>query len=271
MPDPGELPPLTRRDWLDLRDAARRPAARARADIVLLEGRRLVEDALARGGDATPTRAVLDADRLARDERLRDLAARLVAGGVDVAVTAPDRFAKMSGLRTAPGILAVARKPRFELEATLGRPGPILAAVGVQDPANLGALARCALAFSAVALVTTRGGADPFGPRAIRASAGALLALPAFVLEPDAVLATLRAAGRAPWLADAHAERTIEELAPESGAASVALLVGGETGDVDGVVDGDVTRFRIPLDPAVESLNLTAATAIALWVLSREA
>ncbi len=51
---------------------------------------------------------------------------------------------------------------------------------GVQDPGNVGTLVRAAAAFGASALVTSPGSADLFGPKTVRASMGALFAVPVF-------------------------------------------------------------------------------------------
>ncbi len=125
------------------------------------------------------------------------------------------------------------------------------------DPGNVGTLLRTADAFGA-AIALSEGCADPLGPRALRASAGAIFRVP---LVPWGELPERRVA-----LA-AHGGDLLADAALEP---PLALLLGAER---EGLPDDLVARSHqivtIPLPGAAESLNVAAAGAIALYELSR--
>lgn len=204
------------------------------------------------------------------------------AGAPDTAVPAlapgvfvvSDRVAaRLSTLETPADVVAVVPLPgRRPLSSLAGPAGACLVVYvdGVQDPGNVGTLIRAAAAFGASALVTSPGAADPYGPKAVRASMGALFALP--------VLADLQLADVAGHLPDV----TVYGLAahggePLSGAGlrrPAVLAVGAERAGLSGAARACVDRLvTISLAPgatgAVESLNAGVAGAIALYEFSR--
>ena len=128
---------------------------------------------------------------------------------------------------------------------------------GVSDPGNLGTLLRSAQGFGPAHVALAEGCADPLSPRAVRASMGALYAVPVI---------TLREAPPLPTIAlDARGEQTLAELSPK---APIAFALGGErTGLPAGLEFAAVAR--IPLADGAESLNVAIAGALALYELRR--
>ena len=98
----------------------------------------------------------------------------------------PELLDELTDADSPRGLLAVARLPRSGVEALPVAPGrPYLYLDGLQDPGNLGALARVAEAAGAAGLALSPGCVHPNHPRALRASAGSLLRLPVAVgVEP---------------------------------------------------------------------------------------
>ncbi len=95
---------------------------------------------------------------------------------------APDLQGRFTDLATKEGlpkdeVLTVARRPVFDLEAALARPGPVVFLEAPRHLGNLGAAIRVAAAADAAAVLTT-GHNDPWHPDAIRGSAGLHFALP---------------------------------------------------------------------------------------------
>ena len=133
-----------------------------------------------------------------------------------------------------------------------------------RDPGNVGTILRSALAFGAASVVLGPGTADPFGPKAVRASMGAIFAVPvARVAEtdPQALLAAL------PGRSVALAARSGAPLdGPLEG--EVTILVGAERDGLpaDLIAAADETR-HIPI--AAESLNAAMAATVALYEISR--
>src|SRR3954454_3399953 len=139
--------------------------------------------------------------------------------------------------------------------------GPVCVALwGVNDPGNVGTVLRSALAFGAGSVALGPGTADPYGPKAVRASMGALFGVPlARVREPAELPGprTPSPAGAAVPLRDLEpAERT--------------FVVGAEReGLPDAVVAACDDIAHIPI--AFESLNAATAASIALYEQSRMA
>lgn len=128
---------------------------------------------------------------------------------------------------------------------------------GISDPGNVGAVLRCALAFGASCVALGPGCADPYGPKAVRASMGAVFAVPLARAEP-------------PGLPGRRVALVAREGQPISGPASeaVTLLVGAERDGLPAdVVSGCDEVVHIPIRS--ESLNAAMAATIALYELTR--
>lgn len=169
------------------------------------------------------------------------------------------------------GIAAVARLPRGGPESLPVVPrGYYLYVEGLQDPGNLGALARVAEAVGAVAMALSPGSASPNHPRALRASAGSLLRLPVAVdAEPAAV--TARLAPLAPRWAALTPRGGLDLYAaalPADG--SLVLALGAEGPGLSAELARRCElRLTIPIEPPVESLNASVAAALVLFELRR--
>jgi TrmH family RNA methyltransferase len=140
--------------------------------------------------------------------------------------------------------------------------GPLCVALwGVNDPGNVGTVLRSALAFGAGSVALGPGTADPYGPKAVRASMGALFSVPlARVREPGEL------PGRRVALV-AGAGVPLHALPP---APERTFVVGAEReGLPDAVVAGCDEVAHIPI--GFESLNAATAASIALYEASRMA
>jgi TrmH family RNA methyltransferase len=129
---------------------------------------------------------------------------------------------------------------------------------GVKDPGNVGTILRGALAFGAASVVIGPDTADPFGPKGVRASMGAVFSVP---------LARAAEVAELPQPRIALAARGGEPL---SGADAGTLVVGAErTGLPDEVMAGCDRVRHIPIES--ESLNAAMAATVALYEVSRDA
>ena len=138
--------------------------------------------------------------------------------------------------------------------------GPVcLALWGVNDPGNVGTALRGALAFGAASVALGPGTADPYGPKAVRASMGALFEVPvARVRDPTEL------PGRRVALV-ARAGRPLDEVVA---ATDVTIVVGAEReGLPDAIVAGCDEVAHIPI--ASESLNAAMAATVALYECNR--
>ncbi len=122
------------------------------------------------------------------------------------------------------------------------------------DPGNVGTLIRTADAFGA-SVELSEGCADPTGPKALRASAGALFRVPPGGGE-----------GRRIGLV-AHGGRTLGEVELGEG---TTFVLGSERGGLSGELQKTCDELvTIPTSGPSESLNVAAAGAIALYEWSR--
>jgi len=228
-------------------------------ETLVLEGDRLVDDALAAG---RVVEAVLIAE--SRAERAAELAGR----GASVRRVQDELLARVSRLTAPPGILALGPVPANVSLASLALDARtlLLVVAGVADPGNLGALSRSAEAFGAQALLVVRGGASPWSEKALRGSMGSLLRLP--------VAAGLEAAE----LARELEQRGVRQVsaATRGGAdplhfdwsGPLALWITGETGQLPAAA----ARFEgltIAMRAGVESLNVTVAASLLLFCAGR--
>jgi RNA methyltransferase, TrmH family len=151
----------------------------------------------------------------------------------------------------------------------------VVVTAGVQDPGKVGTIVRSAEAFGATGVVTTRGSADPWSPKALRASAGSGLRVP--VLRGMAIpmlLAQLRVAGVRIVAASSHSAAVSGAGSDDSAAdlrEAVAIFIGNEGGglplEVEHVADA---RISIPMRDGVESLNAGVAASVVLYEAARQ-
>jgi TrmH family RNA methyltransferase len=184
-----------------------------------------------------------------------------------------DLLASASGLASGTRALAVYEERWADAPA-----GPLCVYLhGLADPGNVGAILRSAEAFGVASVVLGPGTADPFSPKAVRASMGAVFAvrlakvggtdlgaLPgvkvALVAGEGAPLAELSPSGAGGWRQKGSVRPPVD----------ITLLVGAEReGLPRELIDSADHVAHIPI--ATESLNAAMATAVALYELTRMA
>jgi TrmH family RNA methyltransferase len=155
-------------------------------------------------------------------------------------------LAEVSTLGHAPRVIGVFRSARPE------RPAPPLGLElwRVGDPGNVGTLARACEAFDAY-LALSPGCADPFGPKALRASAGSIFRVQLGDFSPEGAVALV-----------AHGAPPLAELDPS---LSRFVLGAEREGLPEDVVSACAASATIPLAGPAESLNVAMAGAIALY------
>jgi TrmH family RNA methyltransferase len=172
-------------------------------------------------------------------------------------------------VESSQGAVALAVQPRFELEDVFANDGPVVVVETVQDPGNLGTILRTAEGAGAAGIVTTPGSAEPYTPKALRASMGSAFRLPVArrVKLSDAV--------------EAARTRSMPVLATAAGGSvrysaedlrrPFLLLVGNEGYGLSSEACASADRIvAIPLSGAVESLNAAVAVAVILFEAARQ-
>ena len=199
------------------------------------------------------------------------LEATLRAAGVETVAGTDAVLRAASPVRTPSGVVAVARHRPLSLRrfVTGVRSGLVVAAVGVQDPGNVGAIIRAADAGGARGVVVTRTSADPFGWRALRGAMGSTFRIPvATVGELGPLVTKARAGGARVVAAVPQGGRSV--YASDLGGPRL-LLVGTEgTGlDEDARATADLT-VSVPMRRGIDSLNVAVATALIVYEARRQ-
>lgn len=171
---------------------------------------------------------------------------------------------KLADVATPAGILAVLEQPEWDLATILGRARlMILYGEDLQDPANVGAIIRTAAAFSFDAVALSRESADIFNPKVVRATAGQILHLPVLRFESPAPLLE-RGCELLAAEPEGPGSRPITALT--SAPRRAVLAFGNESrGLSPATLRLATARFHIPTTPGVESLNVAASAAIAMF------
>jgi len=162
------------------------------------------------------------------------------------------------------GIVAVCGRPSSGLENVVS-PTLVLLLDEVRDPGNVGTLVRTADAFGANAVIATTGTAEPWSPKAVRASAGSVFHLPIVTgVDFNEAVAWARSAGL--WLlGTAAAGRRLDEVGDDL-RRSTLWVVGNEAHGLSpqhlGLLDATVA---VPMWGKAESLNVQAAAAVCLY------
>lgn len=269
IPDPTDRPAIRSPKNARLREvvALQDARARRRSGRFLLEGPKVIEEALER----RPAWLELLVHRVDDDGRPDPRAAAALeaarARGVERLAVVASTFDRLAGTESPQPLLAVARQGWAELEELLGprgeaAPRGLVALAGVQDPGNVGTILRTARFFG-LGVVLLPGAGDPWSPKVVRASAGALLeAPPARAPSVEELLQRARAAGLEPVALDAHGGEDPRARPPP---ARALLLLGAEG---PGLPRVEARRLTLaPREPTAESLNVAVAFGVvaALW------
>ena len=217
---------------------------RRRTGTFLVEGRKMVREAVANGMDVV--RLVLREDYAG--ERY----------GLPAVVLGQDAFAAVCDEKTPQGIAAEVAIPLRSVQSPRGR---CLLLDGLQDPANVGAILRTAVA-AGYEDVYLAGCADPFSPKSVRASMSGVFFARIMQGTPEEILLSI--ADMPVIAADMGGKDVFSYAAPEK----FCLAVGSEGNGLSELVRSraDVT-VRIPMDARTESLNAAVSAGILMYAL----
>lgn len=250
-----------------VRDLQRRKA-RGRRGLAVLEGVRLVEEALAAG---VSFKGALVSPDLARTTRGQALTAELASHAVPVEEVPSRAFAALADTETPQGILAVVQPRNWTVSDVPAAGGAVLAIDGVQDPGNVGTLIRTAHALGAVATILLRGSADPMNGKALRAAMGATFRHPVIPLDDAPFIAWARERGLTLWAAASDGVPLARALRDTgTGKELIAVIVGNEGAGIRPQLNAVAAqRVAIPLAHGAESLNVAVAAGILLYEVLR--
>jgi len=252
-------------DYVGLTDVALRRRTEPERGLYMAESEKVIRRALAAGHRP---RSYLMAERWLTD--LADLVEGAERDRVPVFVGPDDVMEELTGFHLHRGAVASMHRPELPpLDSVVRDARRVLVLEDIVDHTNVGAAFRSGAAFGIDAILVTPRCADPFYRRAVRVSMGTVFQVPWTRIQPwPRAVDGLREAGfTVAALALTEDAVTLDELAatpPER----LALVLGTEG---DGlrprtITAADVT-VRIPMAGDVDSLNVAAAAAVAMWAL----
>jgi len=243
-----------------VRSLQARSKARREERLFVVEGVRLVEEALQAGVMA---RLVLYSGEVG--EREAKLLQRFSAQGCPLEEVTPDVMGRASDTQTPQGVLAVLPIQPLPLPPRLDF---VFIPDGVRDPGNLGTMLRTAAAAGANAVLLPPGTVDVYSPKVVRAAMGAHFRLPLHLAGWEEITAILKGAGLESFLADSGGEQ-VYTLADFR--APLALILGGEAEGAGNTARRLAdTRVRIPMPGGAESLNAAIAAAVLMFEVVRQ-
>ena len=257
----------------ELRRLLTKPAERRARRQWVVEGPRLIEDALRAG---LVVRHLLVARRLAEAQDGDDVTAALIAEverqGGRVSLCSDRIVSLLADTAHPQGVIALVEGELPALPPPDRLRPPILMLDGVQDPGNVGTILRSAAAAGVGAVVLDAGCADLSHPKVIRASAGAVFRVPAARLTEPRALPTLarqlRGRGWQVLGLEAHGGVPYHTAALDG---PIALVAGSEARGIALELAAECSgMLTIPLAGGVESLNVAAAVAVVLFEAARQ-
>jgi TrmH family RNA methyltransferase len=230
---------------------------------VAIEGMHLVEEAIRAG-----LRLATVFFSQAAGERAHKLLPQLSSH--TEALLLPDEvFSSAVPSETPQGIAALVKVKTFKLDDALA-PAPALVVIcaGLQDPGNLGTIARSAEAFAATGLLLGERTVSHWNWKAVRASAGSMFRVPAAKVELASALQEVKARGLRVLATSSHKGTLIAQTDLRG---PVALIVGNEGAGLPKDVLAQADEIvAIPQSSRVESLNAGIAASIILYEAARQ-
>ena len=243
-----------------------RDLARGAGPLMLLDGWHLL-------GEAADARVAVEKIAIcgpptAKEKAVVDRLRRAGAQVVDVSGTVLNA---LSPVNSPTGVVASARIPSVTSASVLTpAPALVLAAAGLQDPGNAGAIIRSAAAAGATGVVLDELSADPWGWKALRASMGSAFHVPGRA-QPRARGAD-RANGAAPACASSPPCRAAARRCTTSTSRSRPRCCSAAKAPACPTIWSTAadTRVSIPMHGAIESLNAAVAAAVLFYEAQRQ-
>ena len=202
---------------------------------------------------------------LDRSERGRALVEAITTRGIEMLTVSEAEFASAADTESPQGVLAVAAIPERSL-AELVVPTRARFAVldAIQDPGNVGTIARTAAALGATATLALPGTVDLWNAKVVRSSMGAIFHHPVLSCTASDLQAFLIRTGSALWAADAGGELLGETAPPDR----LAIAFGNEGKGLSPFITDSADRIvAVPIAPGIESLNVAVSAGIFLHEL----
>ena len=194
---------------------------------------------------------------------------RTLLSAVDSTAMSEKAFAKCSYRDRSDGVIAIARQ--FDTALGSFHPPPdsvLLALEAIEKPGNLGTMMRTALAAGAAGVICADPATDVFNPNVVRASLGALFAVPLVVTDTTTAIDWLTEKGFGIYSTTPAGDTEPWSVDFTSGAA---VVVGSESSGLSlPWLDGASALVRIPMADRADSINAAMAAGVMLFEAARQ-
>jgi len=239
---------------------------RKRHNKFILEGRRIIADALKEEADICQ---IFYSPQFLADQTNKDLIEKLASNTELIQIT-DSLLEEVADTETPQGIIAIVEQPQFDLNEFLHSENNFFLIVDrIQDPGNLGTIMRTADGAGVDGVFLLKGTVDIYNLKTIRATMGALFRIPIFDIdEPTDLKDVLQTEGIQIIAGDISAEDYYDDL---DYCCPTAIIVGNEGSGIRPEVLNLVDhKVKIPLSAGVESLNAAIATGVMLYEVVRQ-
>ena len=238
-------------------------------EYIFVEGLRLCEEALR---SALELEAVIVSEELLRKERAATTIGELDHAAQRNASVSEKLLESISYTKTPQGIVVLARRPdssEKRLAAAVDKNSLLVVLHQINNPVNVGAILRTAEAAGASGVIATRNTSDPFSPKSLRGAMGSAFRLPIWTSPTyEQMVEWCHKRQLQTVCADAEAPLAHTAFDWTSG---TALILGPEsTGLTDAETKSASQVVSIPMQGAVESLNVSVAAGILLFEAARQ-
>lgn len=227
-----------------------------------LEGARLCFDAAASG---ITLKQVFFTESCA--EKYPEKLERIISSADEAYKISRDVASKLADTQSSQGVFTVCAMPQGD-GAGIKKDGKYILLENIQDPANLGAIARTAEALGIDGAVLC-GCCDVYNPKAQRAAMGSLLRLP-LIFCGDAADTLKRCVENGMLTLAATPDKNAEKITDISLSGGVIAVIGNEGNGVTEETMAVCRRVTIPMKGRAESLNASMAAALVMWEMMRQ-
>ena len=234
-----------------------------RNDYLLIEGMKLFVEAV---------KSKIQIEKIYIDKNNIDSLSRVYPGykSCEIVFVSNELLSESYTTESMPGrenlILALAKKPKWEITSLFKLKKNIIFLENPQDPGNLGMILRSALAFNAGGVCLSEHSVDVFNTKVIRASAGAVFRMPVFITDNiNSFYKQAKEYGYKIIATQVNAKKSLEKLKLDS---PLIFLFGNEGSGLSiKMVNLSDEIIKIPHSDKVESLNLGVSVSLILWEL----
>ncbi len=228
----------------------------------IIEGEKLIEEALAYG--AALSFAVFSETFTAEEEGMA-VFQQLKDRGIPIYAAEERLFKDISETQTPQGVLAVVKKPVFDMDALMqSNQLSFVLLDEIRDPGNLGTIVRTADACGLSAVLLLKGCVDIHNGKSVRSTMGSLFHIPVIQnLDSLTLMDQLKDNGVVTIGADPHSNQSVIELKPMD---KYAIVIGNESKGMSSEIEEKLNfSVTIPMPGKAESLNAGIAAAIMMY------